>query len=560
MGQATIVAPDSTDQTVGARLLSLHPPALKSERQTSTETQNERPDAKAISRAVIHHLKGDLAAASKALQEVEKKYETADLFAARGYIQSELGNFAAASQAYSELVEKEPGATEGWFQWGYCLYKQGNVAEALERFEKAATLRTDWIEIPMARSICHLSLKQLAAAFEQVDECLRMNASYQPALFTKAVAFHVTWELEQAARLYCRVLELDPNCAEALMNLITVGLQQKQYDDVRRYSEQLAALQPDNALAIEGLATSAFNSGDLESAWRHYTRLVELVPDQVSHWLNLGVTNEKRDKLPDAIKAYTKAREIRPDSLYAHTYLGAALWKSGDLAAARECYEPAVSKWPEKEDLTLSLAQVLEELGRLEAAQQVCAQFCERSPDRKQVWFRLGYLQFQRDMAEAAAESFAKALKQQPVWPEAEINLSLACYRSGQLERAEGILVTLLSREPANLEALKGLATVTLAQNRNERSLELHELLLEHGGPDADVSYNCGVLAQKLNDLRKAVQFYRDAIAVRPGFPEALLNLGHAMKTLGNDDDARAAWIPALELRPEFALRYFRKS
>ncbi len=36
--------------------------------------------------------------------------------------------------------------------------------------------------------------------------------------------------------------------------------------------------------------------------------------------------------------------------------------------------------------------------------------------------------------------------------------------------------------------------------------------------------------------------------------------VSRVMKTLGNEDDARAAWIPALELRPEFALRYFRKS
>ncbi len=560
MSRATIVAPDSTDHTVGVRLLSLQPPALKPDDQLPSDAPPERPDAKAISRAVIHHLKGDPAAALRALQDVDSENVTADLCAARGYIQSELGNFAAAAEAYSELVEKEPGATEGWFQWGYCLYKQGHVPEALERFEKAASLRTDWIEIPMARSICHLSLKQHAAAFEHADECLRMNTSYLPALFTKAVAFHMTWELQQAATLYSRVLELDPNYAEALMNLITLGLQQKQYDDARRYSEQLAALQPDNTLAIEGLATAAFNAGDFESAWRHYTRLVELAPDQVSHWLNLGVTNEKRDKLPAAVKAYTKARQIRPDSLYAHTYLGAALWKSADLKGARECYEQAVSKWPEKEELTLSLAQVLEEIGLLEAAEKVCAQFCERSADRKQVWFRLGYLQFQRHTPDAAAESFARALQQQPKWPEAEINLSLACYRAGQLERADNVLATLLSREPENLEALKGLATVTLAQGRNERSLELHESLLEHGGPDADVSYNCGVLAQKLNDLRRAVQFYRDAIAVRPGFPEALLNLGHVMKTLGNEDDARAAWIPALELRPEFALRYFRKS
>lgn len=539
---------------------ALNPLALQSETQAAAAGDLTRPDTAAIARAAIHHLNADPKAALTSLLAVEPEFETPDLLAALGFIQAELGNYDAAGQAYSGLVQKEPGATEGWFQWGYCLYKLGRTSEALERFEKAATLRSDWIEIPLAESICHLSLKQYPAAFQRADDCLLMNARYVPALFTKAVALHVTWELDRAAELYRQVLKLEPESAEALMNLITLGLQQKQYDVVQLYSDSLAALQPDNCLAIEGLATSAFNAGDFETAWKHYTRLVELAPDQVSHWLNLGVTNEKRGLLSGAVEAFAKARQIKPDSLYAHSYLASALWKSGDLAAARDCYAGAVSKWPEREELILSLSQVLEELNCLEQAEETCVRFCERDGERKQVWFRLGYLQWQRGITDASIESFTRALQLKPVWPEAEINLALACHRAGQYERAEKILIALRERDPENLAALKGLASVALSQERHEHALELHETLLELGGPHADVYYNCGVLAQTLHQLQRAVDFYRDAIAVRPDFPEALLNLGHALKALGQADEARSVWIPALELRPEFALGYFRRS
>ena len=561
MGEATIIAPDGLDQAVVMPSpASLDPETLHPEGQDPPLGQSARPDTAAIARAAIHHLNDDPKGALSALLAVEPEFETSDLLAALGFIQAELGNYEASSQAYSGFVQKEPQATEGWFQWGYSLYKLGRTTEALERFEKAATLRHDWIEIPLAESICHLSLKQYPAAFQRADDCLLIDASYVPALFTKAVALHVTWELEKAAELYREVLRLEPNSAEALMNLITLGLQQKQYDVVQLYSESLVALQPDNALAIEGLATAAFNGADFATAWRHYTRLVELAPDQVSHWLNLGVTNEKRGVLGGAVEAFAKARQIKPDSLYAHSYLASALWKSGDLAGARDAYAAAVSKWPEREELILSLSQVFEELDCLEQAEQVCVEFCERDPERKQVWFRLGYLQWRRGIVDASIESFTRALQLKPVWPEAEINLALACHRAGQFDRAETILLELLEREPENLAAMKGLATVALSQQRSERALELHEKLLELGGPNADVYYNCGVLAQTLNMLQRAVDFYRDAVAVRPDFPEALLNLGHALKSLGQADQARSVWIPALELRPEFALGYFRRS
>ena len=518
-------------------------------------------DTEPIAQSVIHYLRGDGNSALRVLLAVGPQFRTPDLLAALGYIQTELGHHDAATETYAELMQKQPALAEGWFQWGFNLYRLGRTTEALERFDKAATLKSDWIEVPLARAICQLKLKQYQEAFERTDECLTMDPSYKPALFAKAVIFHVQWEFDQALVLYRQIVDgQDPNCIEALMNLITLGLQQKQYDLVRRYSGQLVALQPDAPLAAEGMAISAFNDGDYDTAWQQYSRLVELAPDQVAHWLNLGVASERRGLQSDAVRAFTKASQLRPDSLHAHTYLAGALWKAGDLTAARACYEQAVAKWPEREDLTLSLAQILEDLGYLEASEKACREMCERDPERRQVWFRLGYLQFKRTQWEEAARSFERALTLKSDWPEAEVDLALAYYMAAQYDRSETVLLRLLDREPEHLEAVKGLATVTLAQGRHENALALHETVLRLAGPDADVYYNCGVLAQHLSQPRRAVEYYRDAIAIRPNLAEALLNLGHALLDLGSREEALAAWIPALELRPEFARGFFRRT
>ena len=39
--------------------------------------------------------------------------------------------------------------------------------------------------------------------------------------------------------------------------------------------------------------------------------------------------------------------------------------------------------------------------------------------------------------------------------------------------------------------------------------------------------------------------------------PEALLNLGHALKSQGKPDEAREFWRQALEQKPELAAGYF---
>jgi tetratricopeptide (TPR) repeat protein len=518
-----------------------------------------RPDAAAIARAAIHHLNGDPQRALETLLAVGPDAETADLLIARGYLQVELKQFEPGWETFSKVVLLQPDSSEALFQQGLCLHKLGHIAEALPCFEKAAPLRPDWIEIPLARSICHLTLKQYITAMEQAEVCLKLDPSYLPALSVKAVALHLTWEPERASVLYQQVLRGNPGCVQTLMNLVTLSLQQKKYDDVRHWSTELMAAQPDNALALEGMAVASFYRNDFENARRYYEKLTEIAPDMAEHWLNLGTTLQKQSRLPESAHAYARACRVRPDSLNAHVYLGAALWKAGDLAGAASAYEAATLKWPDREEITLSHSQVLEALQQMANAEAVCTKFCERTPNRAAVWFRLGYLQWKRGAAEDTIASFETALQLRPAWTEAEINLALAYQATGQMDRAQSLLEGVRTREPKHAGALRALATLALNQSKPQQALDLHKQLIDLGEANEDVYFNCGVLAQGLNRPDDAIKYYREALALRKNFAEALLNLGHVLSTQGQTAEAKNYWVPALELKPEFALTYFRR-
>ncbi len=485
--------------------------------------------------------------------------ETADLLKSRGYIQIELKDFSGAAKSYEGATGKQPDSAENWFQWGFCLQKLGQIGEALSKFEKAAALGSTWIEVPLARSICHLGLKQYPQAIERADDCLKRDPGYVPALFAKAVVLHLTWELDKAAEVYRSLLTHNPKFIQARMNLITAGMQQKNYDAIEDESNALLELEPANVLALEGKALVAFTRGDFAKAREFYSKLTELAPHQAEYWLNLGVTLRKLDRTADSVTPFRRARETRSDSLHAYSHLAEALWKSGDRAAARACYEEALAKWPDREDLVLSLSHLLRELNDLEAAEKVCSTFCSQTHGKPQVWFQLGYVQWQRNQIQPAIVSFSNAVDLQPVWPDAEVNLALVCFTAGQVDRAEDTLNKLVERDPQNIEAMKGLATIALHKHQEQRALDLHQRLLELGEKSAEVYFNCGVLAQHLNRLPEAAAYYRSAIEVKKDFAEALLNLGHTLQGIGDAEQAKAFFIPALELNPGFALDYFRR-
>jgi tetratricopeptide (TPR) repeat protein len=62
---------------------------------------------------------------------------------------------------------------------------------------------------------------------------------------------------------------------------------------------------------------------------------------------------------------------------------------------------------------------------------------------------------------------------------------------------------------------------------------------------------------QKTGRLEEAEQLYRESLAQRTGFAEALLNLGHTLAALGRDAEARESWVEAIRMKPELATGYF---
>jgi len=62
--------------------------------------------------------------------------------------------------------------------------------------------------------------------------------------------------------------------------------------------------------------------------------------------------------------------------------------------------------------------------------------------------------------------------------------------------------------------------------------------------------------AHAKGDLKLALEFYEEAIKLRPEFPEAEFQRGQALISLNRNDDAELAFRRALELRPNWVLPY----
>src|SRR5882757_1821116 len=85
----------------------------------------------ALAKAVTHHLAGQSENALNDLEvAVEGGNKAAELFAARGYLQLELGRFEEAWKNYSKALELKPDDPQISFNSGVALQNLGRAQEA----------------------------------------------------------------------------------------------------------------------------------------------------------------------------------------------------------------------------------------------------------------------------------------------------------------------------------------------------------------------------------------------------------------------------------------------
>ncbi len=511
-----------------------------------------------LARAVALHLDGKQREALAELSRaVDSGTANADIYSARGHIQFELERYDDAAASYAKLAELAPDHASAAFNLAVCLEKLERWSQAAEQFERSLAKNPGRLEALAGLGICLLRMEKPEQALASFDKGLAQDPTHENLRFGKAVALQLVHREDEAAEIYEEILRSNARSEESLVNLISIGIARKDERATREYSEKLISIRNMAPAALEGLANCAFWSGDCEAAVQYCVKLVESNPDNYQWRFNLGVAYQRLNKLEQAAATYREAVRIKPDASNAHVNLGVVLHELGEEKGAVQAYEEALKLDPNLPNVRYNLALLLERAGSGFEAETYYEQLLADHPDSADAWFRLGYLRLQRSYFPGAVECFEKCLARRKPWPEAEINLGLAFWRSGDHDAAGTAFEAALQSDPESIEAMRGLAAISVERNDLTRALELQAGLIDRGERSPELFYNTGLLLQKTGNLDDAIRLYKEAVADKPDFPEALLNLGHALKEKGNPDEARIYWSQALAANPRLAQGYF---
>ncbi len=204
---------------------------------------------------------------------------------------------------------------------GLALVGKKNLADARKKFERALSIKADYI--PAARNLADLDLhdndpKAARGRFEAILEKDKDNVQAMMALAN--LALRQNQEKEYVHWLK-KVISTRP---EALLPRVKLGdyyLSKQNKAKALSLAHDVVKDHPNSAQALELLGATQTAAGEKQGALATYQKLTEIAPDSAVSYLRLAMAQVSLKKLADARKSLVNALEISPGFLPAQDVL-----------------------------------------------------------------------------------------------------------------------------------------------------------------------------------------------------------------------------------------------
>jgi predicted TPR repeat methyltransferase len=297
------------------------------------------------------------------------------------------------------------------------------------------------------------------------------------------------------------------------------------------------------------LGLIATQQGDAFLARRLIESSLIVNPKDADALANLAWVFVKLGDHERALARCAQALEVAPTHARAHVTRGYALRMQQRHAEAIAAFDDALALVPHHVDALLFRGQSLHALGRHEEALASFEAALVAQPNHPEAHNSRGITLAVIDRSEEAMACFRQALALQPQFPEALLNLGLQLQNEREYEQALAHYEAALSMRPDYPEALmyRAFALQRLRRMAHECVASLDRAIALRPGWFEAINGRANVLGQ-IGQFAEALENYDAALAINPDYHETHLNRGHALRELGRPQEAAAAYREAIRL------------
>ncbi len=261
-----------------------------------------------------------------------------------------------AEQLLRGVIAAAPSFAKPAEDLGFLLLQEGRAADALPFLERATrldpTLERAWFTLGKALALLGRG-QDADAAFEKCFE-----RSPERRLMALAAEHQKEGRIDEAERLYRRVLRQSPRNVDALRLLALIAVRADRGDDAELLLRQAIGIAPDFILAVLDLGRLLKDQDRYGEALDCFDRAIALDPSHPpAHYLRAS-TLARASFTDDAIEAYRRCLELKTDHIGALLGLGHMLKAVGRYDECVASYQACIRHAPDFGETYWSLANL----------------------------------------------------------------------------------------------------------------------------------------------------------------------------------------------------------
>ncbi len=323
--------------------------------------------------------------------------------------------------------------------------------------------------------------------------------SNEESTIREALQHHQRGNVLDAQKLYNKVLNVNPQNANALNLLGVIATTQGQHQEALAYFDRALS-------AVPSLVSAHYNKGNvldqlgrIEEAAESYRATLQIQPDHIDALQNLGVLEYARGNFPDAKKILSELVRRSPQAASARFNLGSACLALKDLDGAEFELRQAIALQPNYHEALGTLALV-----------------CEKKGD-----------------VEAGLASILQALKIAPQSAMYQNTRGLLLLRAGDQENAIQAFKLAIELEPQAVLYRSNLGAALIGRGHALAAVELLEQVCQGDLKNSEALFNLASAFDDVGDIANAIVAYEKALVIDPKYAEAHQCLAMLMQSLG---------------------------
>lgn len=310
------------------------------------------------------------------------------------------------------------------------------------------------------------------------------------------------------------------------------------------------------------LAAASCNSGSVDNAAgssdttamdvESLTRRIGEDPENADLYRQRALQYMLEKKFDKALTDIRQSITLKPRDPAHYLTLADIYLLMGQIINSREALTKALGLDPENRDALLKMAKLCHVERDYKGCYSYVAKLLELDRTYAAAYYTRAVALIEQGDTVRAAEDLKQAVDYNQDYYEAYVQLG-ELYSVKKDPMAELYFRNALNIRPTSREALYNLGLFYQETGKYDKAIQTYQALAKADTSNRDAYHNTGyIYLVYLNDYRKAISFFDDAVKRDPGFYEAWFNKGYAHELLGEYEQAAGDYHTALKIKVNY--------